>query len=157
MIDSAELERTLVALIQQIPEIGPLMGDDPVGNVEAYIDQFAKYASLQLFIRDMQPPHIVVGYMGTQPGGSSQMTAWTHSVGISIKTGQQTAEQPSAYTQVFQAIWKGIPSSGTDPLSQIPVLPNLLPMNVPSLERRNDPEGLDYFEAVLSFEEIGDV
>ena len=158
MVDPFLLVTTLTDLIRDIPEMSDLMDKDPVGNIQPYVDQFAAYASQAVKVRDMTPPAVLVSYMGTYPGGNGadEMAWWTHRVSIAIKTGTQTPEQPSAYTQVYRAIVKGVPASRGIQMGQLQVLDNLNPMDLPSLERRNDPEGIDYFEMILTFTEIGD-
>ena len=53
-------------------------------------------------------------------------------------------------------ITKGIPESAGAPMLNVTVHSSCYPMDVPSIQRATDAEGLDYFEVQLAFVEAGD-
>ncbi len=60
------------------------------------------------------------------------------------------------YYRLFRLITKGAPTSaGADMLSAT-VHPSCYPMDLPSILRQSDAEGLDYFEVPITFTEAGD-
>ena len=53
-------------------------------------------------------------------------------------------------------IMKGVPASGSQPISNTTVHPSCHPMEVADWGRQTDAEGIDFFELSVSFTEIGD-
>lgn len=65
-------------------------------------------------------------------------------------------DPPTAYYRLFRLITKGAPASAGVVMINATVHASCYPMDVPSIQRATDAEGLDYFEVSMSFTEIGD-
>ena len=65
-------------------------------------------------------------------------------------------DPPTPYYRMFRLITKGVPTASGERCSNTTVHPSCYPMDLPSIQRQTDAEGLDYFEVPLSFTEIGD-
>jgi hypothetical protein len=156
MINPAELVDNLVALLRAIPELVSEMGGDEQ-RILAYHDQYPKRASLAVAIHDMPAPGIMAAWQGTQPGAFGSADVWKHQVSIFLRA-RETSDgaPPTAYYRLFRLITKGVPATAGVPMINATVHPSCYPMDVPSIQRATDAEGLDYFEVAMSFVEAGD-
>lgn len=50
------------------------------------------------------------------------------------------------YYRMFRLITKGVPIGSDVPMENVTVHPSCSPMDLPSIQRQTDAEGLDYFE-----------
>jgi len=156
MIDPAELVDNLVALLRDIPELVAEMEGDPQ-RIFAYHDQYPKRASLAAAIHDMPAPGIMVAWQGTSPGSFGGVDVWRHQVTLYLRARETfSGDPPTAYYRLFRLITKGVPASVGVPMLNATVHPACHPMDLPLIQRQTDAEGLDYFEAPLSFMEMGD-
>ena len=156
MIDTSELVNNLVALLRDIPELVAEMGGD-ASRIYAYHDQYPKRASLAFAIHQMPAPSIMAAWQGTVPGSFGGNDVWKHQVTLYLRSRETfDGDPPTAYYRLFRLINKGVPSSAGAPMLNATVHPSCYPMDVPSIQRATDAEGLDYFEAQLSFVEAGD-
>jgi hypothetical protein len=82
---------------------------------------------------------------------------WKHQVTLYLRARETfDGDPPCGYYRLFRLITKGVPSSAGVPLLHATVHPSCHPMDPPGIDRQTDAEGLDYFEAPLSFTEMGD-
>jgi hypothetical protein len=79
---------------------------------------------------------------------------WKHQIALYIRTGE--ANPPTTYPALFRLLTKGVPASVGIPVSNATVHPSCYPMDLPTIQRATDAEGLDYFEVSTTFTEIGD-
>lgn len=156
MINSAEIADSLVTLLREIPELVAEMNGDPE-RIFAYHDQYPKKASLTLAIYQMPAPSIMVAWQGTVPGSFGGNETWKHQFSLYLRARETyDGDPPTAYYRLFRLITKGVPTSIGLPMLNATVHPSCHPMDVPSISRATDQEGLDYFEISMSFTEIGD-
>lgn len=156
MIDTSDLVNNLVSLLRDIPDLVMEMGGDP-GRIYAYHDQYPKKASLAFAIHQMPAPSIMAAWQGTAPGNFGGSDVWKHQVSIFLRVRETfEGDPPTAYYRLFRLITKGAPESADAPMINVTVHPSCYPMDVPSIQRSTDAEGLDYFEVNMSFTEIGD-
>ncbi len=156
MINPAELVDNLVALLRDIPELVAEMEGD-VTRIFAYHDQYPKRASLAAAIHDMPAPGIMAAWQGTQPSNFGGVDVWRHQVTLYLRARETfEGDPPSGYYRLFRLITKGVPASAGVPLINATVHSSCYPMDLPLIQRQTDAEGLDYFEAPLSFMEVGD-
>lgn len=156
MINPAELVDNLVALLRDIPDLVAEMGGDP-DRIYAYHDEFPKRSSLVEAIHQMPVPAIMAAWQGTQPASFGGMEVWRHQIALYLRAAETTSSSPPAgYYLLFRLITKGVPTSVGVPMLNATVHPACHPMDVPSIARQTDVEGLDYFEVSMSFTEIGD-
>ena len=105
----------------------------------------------------MPVPSIMVAWQGTAPGSFGGMDVWKHQVTLYLRAGETSdGDPPTAYYRLFRLITKGVPESTGLPLLNSTVHSSCYPMDVPSIQRATDAEGLDYFEVQMSFTEAGD-
>jgi hypothetical protein len=99
----------------------------------------------------------MAAWQGTQPSSFGGVDVWRHQITLFLRTRETfDGDPPTAYYRLFRLITKGVPTSVGVPLINATVHPSCHPMDVPSIERRTDAEGLDYFEVLFSFMEMGD-
>ena len=156
MIDPSTLIDSLVALLRDIPELVMEVAGDPE-RIYAYHDQYPKKSSLALAIHQMPAPSIMAAWQGTAPGSFGGMDVWKHHVVLYLRARETfEGDPPTAYYRLFRLITKGVPASAGVPMLNATVHSSCYPMDLPSIQRATDAEGLDYFEVPLSFTEMGD-
>jgi len=156
MIDTSELVDSLVALLRDIPELVAEMGGD-ASRIYAYHDQYPKRSSLALAIHQMPAPSIMATWQGTVPGSFGGSDVWKHQVTLYLRSRETLdGDPPTAYYKLFRLVTKGVPAAAGAPMLNVTVHPSCYPMDVPSIQRSTDAEGLDYFEVQISFVEAGD-
>jgi hypothetical protein len=151
VIDASEIVDSLVRLLRDIPELVIEMGGKPE-RICAYHDQYPKNSCLAYAIHEMPVPAIMVAWQGTQPGSFGGNEAWQHHVMLYLRAG----DVPTSYYRLFRLITRGVPASTGIPLANATVHASCYPMDLPSMQRATDAEGLDYFEVATTFTEMGD-
>ena len=156
MIDPSELVDNLVSMLRDIPEL-VLEMDGLADRIYAYHDQYPKRASLANAIHSMPAPGIMAAWQGTSPGSFGGMDVWKHQVTLYLRARETfEGDPPTAYYRLFRLITKGVPAGAGVPMLNATVHPSCYPMDLPSIQRQTDAEGLDYFEVPLTFTEISD-
>lgn len=156
MINSSELVNNLVTLLRDIPELVTEMNGD-IDRIYGYHDSYPKNVSLPHAIHQMPVPAIMAAWQGTTPGSFGGMDVWKHQVTLFLRAGATAdGDPPTAYYRMFRLITKGIPTTAGVPMLNTTVHPSCYPMDLPTILRQTDAEGLDYFEVPLSFTEMGD-
>ena len=156
MIDPSALIDSFVALLREIPDLVTEVGGDP-DRIYAYHDRYPKKSSLALAIHQMPVPSIMAAWQGTAPGTFGGNDVWKHQVSLYLRARETfEGDPPTAYYRLFRLIAKGVPASAGVPMINATVHPSCYPMDLPSIQRATDAEGLDYFEASISFTEAGD-
>ena len=156
MIDPSVLIDSLVTLLRDIPDLVLEVGGVPE-RIYAYHDQYPKKSSLALAIHQMPAPGIMAAWQGTAPGSFGGMDVWKHHVVLYLRARETfEGDPPTAYYRLFRLITKGVPASAGVPMMNATVHSSCYPMDVPSIQRATDAEGLDYFEVSMSFTEAGD-
>jgi len=156
MINPAELVDDLVAMLRDIQDLVTEVNGDSA-RIFAYHDQYPKRASLAHAIHQMPAPSIMAVWQGTTPGSFGGMDVWKHQVTLFLRARETfEGDPPTAYYRLFRLITKGVPAlSGVEMLNATVHL-SCHPMDLPSIQRQTDAEGLDYFEVPITFTEIGD-
>lgn len=156
MIDTAVLVDNLVATLRDIPELVAEMNGDPAA-IYAYHDQYPKRVSLAHAIHSAPAPSILAAWQGSAPGAFGGFDVWKHSITLYVRARETVdGDPPTSYYRMFRLITKGVPTQSGQEMLNIQVHPNCHPMDLPSIQRQTDAEGLDYFEVPLTFTEIGD-
>ncbi len=156
MIDPSELVDNLVAKLRDIPDLVTEMGGDAEA-IFAYHDQYPKNISLAHAIHSMPAPSIMAVWQGTGPGSFGGFDVWKHQVTLYLRARAAEDGAPATpYYRLFRLITKGVPAASGQPMLNTQVHPNCHPMDLPSIQRQTDAEGLDYFEVPITFTEIGD-
>lgn len=147
MIPGNDITDRLVDLLRKIPELVADMDGDP-SRIVAYKDNYPAASSLTKAIYEMKVPSILATWQATTPADFEEMTKWSHQVTLFIRCRD--------YAQIFRHIVRGTPVPGDLPLISFTVHEACYPMDVPSIQRQRDEEGLDYFEMPIVFKEIFD-
>jgi hypothetical protein len=156
VINAAEIVDGLVALLRDIPELVSEMDGD-AGRIYAYHDQYPRRSSLAVAIHQMPVPGIMAVWQGTVPGTFGGMDVWKHQVTLYLRARETFAgDPPTTYYRLFRLITKGVPVSAGVQMMHATVHPSCYPMDLPSIQRATDAEGLDYFEVPITFTEAGD-
>jgi hypothetical protein len=154
MIDPSEIVNNLVAVLRDVPELISEVANDPA-RIYAYHDSYPKNVSLVHAIHQMASPSIMVVWQGTQPGSFGGVDVWKHQITLFMRA-KEEATAGTAYSRLFRLVTKGVPTAQAVPLLYVTVHTSCYPMDLPTIQRQTDAEGLDYFEVPLSFTEIGD-
>ena len=156
MINPAELVDNLVAMLRAIPDLVVEMDGD-AERIYAYHDHYPKRSSLAQAIHNMPAPAVMAVWQGTAPGTFGSVDIWKHQVTLYLRARETfDGDPPTAYYTLFRLITKGVPASTGVPMMISTIHPSCYPMDVPSIQRATDAEGLDYFEAQMAFTEAGD-
>ena len=156
MIDPSEIVDALITLLRDIPELVIEMGGDP-DRIYAYHDQYPKKSSLAQAIHQMPAPGIMAVWQGTAPGSFGGVDVWKHHVTLFLRAPETfDGDPPTAYYRLFRLITKGVPTAADVPMINATVHHSCYPMDLPTIQRQTDAEGLDYFEVQMSFTEVGD-
>ena len=156
MIDASEIVLNLVATLRDIPELVTEMEGD-TERIYCYHDSYPKRVSLVHAIHSMPAPGVMAVWQGTQPGSFGGVDVWKHQVTLFLRARETfDGDAPSAYYRLFRLITKGVPTGAGIVMLNATVHPSCYPMDLPSIQRQTDAEGLDYFEVPLSFTEMGD-
>ena len=144
MTDTSELVNNLVAQLRDIPELVAEMDGD-ADRIYAYHDQYPKRSSLVLAIHQMPAPSIMAAWQGTVPGSFGGNDVWKHQVTLYLRSRETfDGDPPTAYYRLFRLITKGVPESAGMTMLNLTIHPSCYPMDVPSIQRATDAEGLDY-------------
>ncbi len=156
MFDDSVLVDNLVATLRDIPDLVEEMGGDPE-RIFAYHDQYPKKVSLAHALHQMPAPSIMAVWQGTGPGTFGGFDVWKQQVTLYLRARETfDGDPPNPYPRLFRLITKGVPTHSGQPMLNVQVHPNCHPMDLPSIQRQTDAEGLDYFEVPITFTEIGD-
>ena len=156
MIDPSEIVTNLVVMLRDIQDLVSEMDGDG-DRIFAYHDQYPKNVSLVHAMHAMPAPSIMAVWQGTQPGSFGGVDVWKHQVTLFLRAKETFADDPpTAYYRLFRLITKGVPTAAGVEMINAMVHTSCYPMDLPSIQRQTDSEGLDYFEVPLSFTEIGD-
>ena len=131
--------------------------DGDVERIYAYHDSYPKNVSLVHAMHAMPAPAIMAVWQGTEPGSFGGVDVWKHRVTLFLRARETVSgDPPTAYYRLFRRITKGIPTAAGVEMLNATVHSSCQPMDLPMIQRQTDAEGLDYFELLLSFTEIGD-
>ncbi len=156
MIDGRELIDTLVDALRTMPDLLAAIGDDPA-RIYSYHDSFPERVDIEQARRLMPTPSIMVSYRGLQV--RAEMDPWEHLIEIDLRIGKETppAEgETRGYYRMIRALAKGKPAGWEQTLINQQVLAPCYAARIESVQRLSDREGVDYFEVLMSFREIGD-
>ena len=88
-------------------------------------------------------------------GRARGVDVWKHQITLFLRAKEETT-LGTAYYRLFRLIVKGVPTEAGIALENATVHPSCYAMDLPTIQRQTDAEGLDYFEVPLSFTEMGD-
>ena len=96
----------------------------------------------------MPAPSIMAVWQGTAPGAFGGFDVWKHQVTLFLRAQRDVdGDPPTAYYRMFRLITKGVPDrERACAMENATVHPSCHPMDLPSIQRQTDAEGLDYFE-----------
>ena len=158
MINPAEIIDSLIEKLRAIPELVELMGGDEE-RIFAYHDRYPKKSSIETATSLAPAPSIMVAWAGTGPSQFGGNEAWRHEFSLALRTAPELddGQTPASFYQLFRLITKGIPQGGDGvPLIFTTVHGSCHPMETPLIRRLTDIAGINYFEVLMSFTEIGD-
>ncbi len=165
MIDGAVLIDELLDLLRTVPDLLAAVGDDE-DKIYSYHDSYPERIDIEQARRLMPVPSVMVSYRGLQWGGD-RTDPWEHVIEIDLRIGKETllgeGEEPDpgettarGYYRMIRALTKGKPAGWDVELTHGTVIESCYPAQVQSIQRQGDREGVDYFEVLMSFTEIGD-
>ena len=155
MIDPSEIVNNLVAMLRDIPALVTEMGGDPA-RIYAYHDSYPKNVSLTHALHQMPSPSIMAVWQGTQPGAFGGVDVWKHQVTLFLRREGRDGDRRHRLLPAVPVDHQGRSDCGGHRDENATVHPSCYPMDLPTIQRQTDAEGLDYFEVPLSFTEIGD-
>ena len=133
------------------------MGDDAT-RIYAYEDRYPKNNSLERAKGLLKSPGLLVGFEGEGPARYGEQEVWEYRLSVSFRAAVDAGDPtPSGYYRLFRLLVKGVPTSGDGlQMQNITVHASCMPMGTPTMDRKIDVNGNDYFEVSLSFLEMGD-
>ncbi len=156
MIDPSVVVNNFVALLRDIPDLVAEMNGDP-DRIYAYHDQYPKRVSLTKALHEMPSPAIMIAWMGTSPGSFGGVEVWKHQITVYMRARETfDGDGPTSYYRLFRLLTKGVPAATGIEMLNATVHPSCQSMELPLIQRQPDAEGLDYFEAPITFTEMGD-
>lgn len=157
MINPAELVDTLVDALRHIPELIEEMDGDAT-RIRAYHDAYPTITSWELAVGKEPSPSILAIWMETVPSSVGEIQSWEHRVSLFLRARRvpmNGAAQVVGYYRIFQALIDGIPTNGNSlPMVNYQVHSECLPMELPSMSRKVDAEGVNFFEVMVAFKEL---
>ena len=106
----------------------------------------------------MPAPSIMAVWQGTGPGSFGDVDVWKHQITLFLRARETfDGDPPTAVLPAVPVDHEG--RSRREPAwrwTNATVHPSCHPMDLPSIQRQTDAEGLDYFEVPITFTEIGD-
>lgn len=159
MIDPSELVDNLVSALQDIGDLVAAVNGE-ADRICAYHDRYPDKTSLEQAIYEMRQPGIMVVWTGSSPGSRGEFEAWKHDISIILRARPEAAyEEKYTYYSLFRSIWTG--KADPDDTEEVPLRYKSIhescdPMDTPTIRRQTDAAGIDYFEVLISFTEIGD-
>jgi len=159
MINPAHILDRLVAVLRDIPALVVEMGGDE-SRIRAYHDAYPTTTSYELAVARAPSPSIVVVWNGTGPDNMGQLLVWRHDFSLFVRARRPPAGAGAAaetgFYKIHESLVEGVPAHGNGlRLVDYQILDGLYPMEPPSMERRSDAEGVNFFEVVISFKETG--
>ena len=105
----------------------------------------------------MASPSIMVVWQGTQPGSFGGVDVWKHQITLFLRAKEETDGDRHRLLPAVSIDHQGrADGGGRSLLENATVHPSCYAMDLPTIQRQTDAEGLDYFEVPLSFTEMGD-
>jgi hypothetical protein len=156
MINPAVLVDAVVSALRNIPDLVAEVGGDPE-RINGYKDMPPDGISLDRAIYRMPARSVMVAWQEMAPGNFGQAEVWKHHVSIYVRADDSNDLNANtiSFYRILRAIWKGQNSAG-QALADYAVHDSFYPMDVPTIRRTPDVEGVDFFEVTASFTEIGD-
>jgi hypothetical protein len=161
MVDPACLVERLAAALRAIPElVTELKG--LTENVIAYHDRFPRRSSLATALHDMPSGSLLIAWSGMGPATRGSMEMWRHELVIFLRALEETEQSDSTwYSRVYRLLVRGVPQDpdlnpNGEAMYMLSIVPACEPMNLPSIVRDTDANGLDFFRVSICFTEIGD-
>ena len=142
-------------MLRDIPALVTEVGGDPA-RIYAYHDSYPKNISL---IHAIHTDGVAVDHGRLAGDAAGRRSAgWTCGSTRSRCSCAPRRKPTSgtAYYRLFRLITKGVPTAAGIALENATVHPSCNAMDLPTIQRQTDAEGLDYFEVPLSFTEMGD-
>lgn len=148
MVSVIELTNAMVATLQKIPELEPLLENGIVG----YIDENPTKNSIQNAIYQMPAGSLLVVWQGTNLQAAQTMEAWLHVLQIYVR-----AQRGRSALEIIDALVDGVPVPGDGLRWRFcPLIPGVLPTAIHEIVRIADEEGIDYFVVTTATQETGD-
>lgn len=156
MLNPEVLADAIVAAWQSIPGLVAAMGGDR-NNILAHKFYYGIENNLGKAVSELNPPAILVAWRGTMGGNFDGQTIWKHPFEVYIRTKNAASDQiPSGPGHVWWLMMNGAVNGTTLNIRQIQLLPNVDPMDTPTITARQDEDLMDFFCASLVIPEIGD-
>ncbi len=169
MIDPDFVLYSVVTALQSIPQLATELGSPIVpisASLTPHFFEFGVENSLRLAIAEMESPSIIVAYLDLLGGNFNGETVWKHRLEAYIRprnkatdpvTGRSSASAPHLWWMMMNL--PIFPNDGGVNNIRYNELANgdLQLMDTPTLVRRTDELGADFFIGSLVFPEKGDV
>lgn len=162
MIDPETIVDAVVGALRGIPDLAQALNGD-AERIRGFHDLAGVDVPLRKAVYEMSAPGILIAYAGTLP----QSTQWgegvfKHRVYCCMVLGNQAqSDAPIGYGTFWKKIIGSGPVKGWDQVAganirSVQLVEGLEIMDTPGVLRQMDEDGIDYFEGVFAFPEIGD-
>lgn len=155
----------LVATLQSINPLVQALGGTVGGDTHVVVhhDYFGVDLKQSEVVYKLPSGGMLVAYDGTFGGNFDGRTVWKHRFAAFLRLPSQAgSSQPIGYGGLWQIAMTAGPVKAFDGTSSfcirsIQIYAGLSLMETPSLQRRVDEEGMDFFVGLMVFPELGDV
>jgi|GEM_PF-485452 len=157
MVNASEIANSLRDLLRTVPDLLADMGDDSE-RIFCYHDRYPANVNLSQAIHDMPSPGVMIVWQGRSLGSFGSLEVFKHRFSVIFRAGESSLQDdpPRGYYTMDKALWDGIPGGAGLPMKYQAVHASCHPMDPYSISRQTDAEGVDYWEAQISFTEVGD-
>lgn len=157
MLNPADIVNALVTALQGTPAVVTELNGDAT-LIYAYTDSPPQSSSLALNIYQMPAPGVMIAWNGTGPAKNDTLGLFSHEIAIYVRAQDSTAAPGTpTFANIVSAIINAQPTGYSERLINSELLPELLPMEIPTVRRIHDEEGtIDLFEIATDFTEKTD-
>ena len=150
MVKRSDLTNAIANTLATIPELVAALNGDPA-NIVAYLDRNPDNNSVSAAVYKQKPGSILVIWQESLLT-QGDIEGWQHQFVIFIR-----AARGESALDLGDLIINGVPVPG-DGLRwrYCPVMPGVLPTDIPTITRPSDTEGIDYHSIVCEIKETGD-
>jgi len=151
MVDLEDLTNALVDALRRVPELVAALGGDPM-RIMPYIDNNPDFNSLSAAAYEQEPGSVLVGWDDTQIT-EDEMPQWLHNHLFYVRAQRKGVSALRLVTLLVN----GVPDPGDGQRWRFcPVMEGVYRTEIPSIERIQDSEGVDYFAVHAATKETGD-
>lgn len=164
MLDPELIVTTVVTALRTLAPLNSLLGldsPDPAARrrISGFYFEGGTENTFSQVLYKIPQPGVLVLWKGTVAGNFDGQSVFKHQIEVYIRSGNMAlplSSPPTGPAHLWWLICNSPCNSTTLNIRQLRLLPNLDPMDNPSIVHRQDEELLDFFCGQFTFPEVGD-